>query len=424
MLQRVNRSGGLDDLLERFRAVRLRSLRFADHFTAEDWMLQSMPEASPLKWHLAHTTWFFETMILKVYDADYAVFDPRFHHLFNSYYLGLGDMHARARRGMISRPGAAEVRAYREHVDAAMARVAARLDARGLELFRIGLDHEEQHQELMATDIKHAIAQNPTRPAITPPAPARTGASAALDWAAFSGGIAEIGAAEGVGFDNERPRHKVHLTPFALASRLVTNGEWRAFMEAGGYERPEHWLSDGWDWVCAEKREAPLYWEKGEDGRWRAADLCGRVDLDDAAPVAHVTFYEAAAYADWAGFRLPTEAEWEHAATEAAASAGRFFDAETTPAPARADTAEDGRGLSQMFGDLWEWTGSAYRPYPGFRVAPGAVGEYNGKFMVNQMVLRGGSCATPPDHVRATYRNFFPASAAWQFTGVRLARDL
>ncbi len=394
----------------------------------EDQTIQSMPDVSPTKWHLAHTSWFFEAFILKEHDPAYVPLDERFHFLFNSYYEALGARHARPERGLISRPGAEEVKAFRRHIDTAMARLIGGCSesafAEIATLVELGLHHEQQHQELTVTDIKHVLSCNPLWPAYKPTAPTDTPAPAALDWIGFEGGLAEIGRAPDdgpFGYDNEGPRHKVWLEPYRLASRPVSNAEYQAFIDDGGYRRPEFWLSDGWATVNAEGWETPLYWIAGEDGGWDYFTLNGRTPVDPDAPVCHVSFYEAAAYARWAGKRLPTEAEWEVAARGAPMTGNMLADGYLRPRAA-GDAAQAG-GLSQLYGDVWEWTASAYLPYPGFTIADGAVGEYNGKFMSSQMVLRGGSCATPPEHIRPTYRNFFPPDARWQFSGLRLADD-
>ncbi len=370
-----------------------------------------MPDASPAKWHLAHTTWFFERMVLTA-RAGYEVFDPRYDALFNSYYLGLGTPFARARRGLLTRPGADDVLRYRRHVDAAMQRLLESDDAAALhDTIALGLHHEEQHQELLLTDIKHAFWCNPLLPAYRPAALSAVQPAPALAWIAHDGGQVEIGdAGQGFAFDNERPMHVVTLRPFRIASRLVTCGEYRDFVADGGYDRPELWLSDGWALARAESWRGPLYWL---DGGRELFTLHGVRPIDPAEPVAHVSFYEAAAYAAWAGKRLPTEFEWETAA-RAAPAAGSFLDLDRLHP----------RAGARMLGDAWAWTRSSYDPYPGFRTFEGAASEYNGKFMVGQIVLRGGSCATPQDHVRATYRNFFPPAARWQFSGIRLAEDI
>lgn len=408
-----------DGLKARYARVRDNSLAIARPLSAEDCQAQSMPDASPVKWHLAHTSWFFETFLLA--PAGEPPFDPAFRVLFNSYYDGVGEQFPRPSRGLLTRPSLDRVLAWREAVDCAMEKLlSAPLDVPVRALVELGIAHEEQHQELMLTDLKHLLFQNPLRPAyagrwpLTPVSPAPAG------WVEFPGGLFSIGHdGEGFAFDNEGPRHRVYLEPFALASRPVTNGEWAEFIADGGYRRPELWLAAGWAAVTSEDWQAPLYWRETE-GDWHCFTLHGDAPLDPNSPVVHVSFYEADAYARWAGARLPTEAEWEVAAAGAAPE-GNFMDGRTFHP--LADRAPPGDSLRQMFGDVWEWTRSDYQPYPGFRPAEGAVGEYNGKFMVGQQVLRGGSCATPPGHVRASYRNFFPPAARWQFSGLRLARD-
>ncbi|MEM9170439.1 MAG: ergothioneine biosynthesis protein EgtB [Pseudomonadota bacterium] len=409
-----------------YRRVRDASLALARRFPIEDWMLQSMEEASPIKWNLAHTTWFFETFVLRARAPQEPVFDPAFGYLFNSYYEQIGDRHPRARRGLLSRPDAQTVVAYRAHVDERMIALLESADrdetAALAPILDLGLAHEEQHQELLITDIQHALSTNPTLPTALSGGERGLGAAPPIDWVGFDGGLVEIGwDGRGFAFDNEGPRHKAHLEPFALASRSVTNGEFAEFIDDGGYDDCRLWLADGWARRCDENWSAPLYWRREDDAApWSAFSLFGVRAIDPAAPVAHVSFYEAAAFAEWAGARLPREAEWECASREADAH-GAVLDGAALRAPQPA-LAAPGR-VSQMFGDVWEWTASAYSPYPGFRAAAGPVGEYNGKFMSSQMVLRGGSCATPRNHVRATYRNFFPPEARWQFSGLRLARD-
>ena len=382
----------------RFRAVRTRTESLAASLSPEDQCVQSMPDASPAKWHRAHTTWFFEQFILRPHAPDYRPFDPHFAYLFNSYYEQAGARHPRPQRGLLTRPGTAEIGAYRAHVDAAMdTLLAGALPDDVAALAELGLQHEQQHQELLLTDILHAFALNPLAPAACPGWQEPPVAQGRAGMLAFAGGTATVGhGGDGFAFDNESPRHTVHLAPFRIAERLVRNGEWQAFIADGGYRTPALWMSDGWAAAQADEWRAPLHWRDGDDG-WQQMGLGGLVPLDPAAPVRHVSWYEADAFARWAGARLPTEAEWEVAAADP-----RF--AEAT-------------------GHVWQWTESAYRPYPGFRPPAGAVGEYNGKFMVNQMVLRGGSLATPPGHARATYRNFFHPDRRWQFTGLRLAQD-
>jgi ergothioneine biosynthesis protein EgtB len=391
--------------------------------SSEDMALQSMPDASPTKWHLAHTTWFFETFVLASRPG-YRPFRPAFAQLFNSYYRSVGDPYPRARRGLLSRPSLDEILAYRAHVDLAMQDwLSAGVPQALAGVVTLGLHHEQQHQELVLTDAKHLLAQNPLRPAYrparAPAAPAHSGA--APRFVARPGGIVAIGH-EGAGFafDNEGPRHRRFLEPFALADRLVTNGEWQGFVEDGGYQRPEFWLSDGFDAVEREGWQAPLYWERDGAG-WLHFTLEGMRALDPEAPVCHVSFYEADAFARWAEARLPGEDEWEAAAAEAPVAGNFLASDQLHPAPVQ-EAAAAGR-LRQLYGDVWEWSRSAYAAYPGYAPPPGALGEYNGKFMSGQLVLRGGSCLTPQNHVRATYRNFFAPAARWQMTGLRLARD-
>ena len=406
-------------LSARFAQVRHRSRGLVADLSPEDAAAQSMPDASPAKWHLAHTTWFFETFLLTPHLEGYEAFDPAYAYLFNSYYEALGPRQPRPQRGLLTRPSLGEVMAYRDHVDAAMARLLTS-DADVAELVELGLAHEEQHQELILMDILHLFAQSPLRPAYARETPHGLAVDPGpVGDVGFEGGVVEIGHdGGGFAFDNEGPRHKTYLAPYRLADRLVTNGEWLAFMADGGYARPELWLSEGWAKVQEEGWTAPLYWRDEPTG-WQAMTLQGPRPVDPNAPVVHISFYEAEAFATWAGARLPTETEWEHAA-RGLPTLGNFA-GRGRLAPAGADPA--GLGLRQMFGEVWEWTRSAYSPYPGFKAAAGAVGEYNGKFMIGQMVLRGGCCATPDGHVRPTYRNFFQPGQRWMFSGLRLAWD-
>ena len=402
-------------LRERYRDIRNTTLQITSPFSAEDLMLQSMPDASPAKWHLAHTTWFFETFILSPNLPGYKSFDPRFKQLFNSYYKQLGSHPYRGARGLMSRPSLDEVRSYREHVDAAMLRYLEMADENTSGLIEVGLNHEQQHQELILTDIKHALWSMPLRPERVD-GPFAVKNAEPLQWIEFQGGIYKIGyEGSGFSFDNESPRHEVLLTPFKLASRLVTNAEYLEFMNDGGYRRSELWLSDGWDTFSAQGWKSPFYWED-RDGRWFDFSYDGMREVDPAAPVCHVSYYEADAFAHWSNARLPREDEWEVAAQQCSTQGTFLESGKLRPQPA------SGKGLQQMFGDLWEWTASPYVAYPGFTPAPGAIGEYNGKFMCNQFVLRGGSCATPESHIRASYRNFFPPHVRWQFMGIRLAK--
>ncbi|MEN9396502.1 MAG: hypothetical protein RLZ81_1032 [Pseudomonadota bacterium] len=400
-------------LAQRYQTVRATTMARAAPLSAEDQCIQSMPQASPTKWHLAHTSWFFEAVVLQPHAAGYRVFDERFAYLFNSYYESLGARLPRPDRGLLTRPSLAQVHAYREHVDAAMLHFIATAlpgaDRPVRALIELGLNHEQQHQELILTDILHGLSCNPLLPPYQPyqdagasarPAP---GATLPMQWLGLPGGVVQVGhAGADFAFDNETPRHAVLLQPFELADRLVTCGEYLQFIEDGGYRDPACWLSDGWAAAQAQNWQAPAYWLAPGDARsraqhWQVFGLHGVRPLQADAPVAHLSFYEAAAFAQWAGARLPTEHEWEAACA----------------AP----------GVRQMSGHVWQWTRSSYDPYPGFRPLTGAVSEYNGKFMVGQLVLRGGSCATPPGHERTTYRNFFPPDARWQFSGLRLARD-
>ncbi|MBA2935387.1 ergothioneine biosynthesis protein EgtB [Sphingomonas sp. CGMCC 1.13654] len=412
------------ELLQHFQSVRALSLALAADLSDADSSAQSMPDASPAKWHLAHTSWFFETFILRDHVPAYQLFDERWPFLFNSYYEAEGARMARPSRGLLSRPSLDQVRGYRLHVEAAIAAAWDQLPEAALSLIELGCHHEQQHQELLVTDILHLFAQNPLAPVVWPPEQRRPSvAPDPLRWIAGREGKTEVGhGGKGFAFDNEGPRHPVWLAPHALADRLVTNGEWRAFVEDGGYATASLWLSDGWAWVRENGIEAPAYWRRDADGQWNERfGLDGQGSMDLAAPVRHVSYYEADAFAQWAGARLPTEAEWESAAQGLDSTQGNFLD---TPRAVRPLPVTPGEGLRQMFGDVWQWTRSAYLPYPGFRAASGAVGEYNGKFMSGQFVLRGGSCATPRGHSRASYRNFFYPHQRWQFTGVRLAKDL
>ncbi len=451
-------------LVARFRLVRAATLRFTAPLTPEDLMVQSSPDASPVKWHLAHTSWFFETFVLTPYARGYQAFHPDFHWLFNSYYTSLGDMPAKNLRSSFSRPGLDQIMAYRAHVDAAIeSLLATELGAEEDEVLRrmaLGHEHEQQHLELIATDIKHALFTNPLHPfyvaapatpALTQPAATQPAAtqSAATQFAAtgarfipFEGGLTEVGISPDPGdpqafaFDNETPRHKVYLEPFQLADRLVTALEYLAFLNDNGYTRPELWLSEGWSAMRAAGWQAPLYWRRSpaaETG-WEVYTLHGFQPLDAllTTPVCHLSFFEADAFARWKGFRLPTEFEWEHACKAAAAAVANanmleqdlLHPAAVQPADADAVPRPEAQRLQQLFGDVWEWTASAYSGYPGYKPLPGALGEYNGKFMSSQVILRGGSCVTPRSHIRATYRNFFPPATRWQFSGLRLAKDV
>jgi ergothioneine biosynthesis protein EgtB len=423
----------MDGLARRYLEVRRQTELLAEPLSSEDCQVQSMPDASPTKWHLAHTSWFFDRFVL-----DAAPLEPSYEYLFNSYYEAVGPRHPRAARGLLSRPSLDEVRGYRRRIDD---QVVERIERGPGDEVRarivLGINHEQQHQELILTDIKHLLGGHPDAPAYRRGAAPADRAAArrapALDWIARPGGVTEMGVAapgpdgEPFAFDNESPRHEVLLRPYALASRLVTCGEYRAFMRDGGYRRPELWLSDGWAEVVGERRERPLYWRAGGAGAPHPDDgetiytLDGARAVADDEPIAHLSYYEADAYARWAGARLPTEAEWEAAAASAPAPGDDNL-ADTQSFHPRPAVARAG-GLRQLYGDVWEWTASAYAPYPGYRPAAGALGEYNGKFMCSQIVLRGGSCATPRSHIRASYRNFFPPGARWQFSGIRLARD-
>lgn len=407
-----------DDLIR----VRHLSEALCASLEIEDYGIQTMVDVSPPKWHLAHTSWFFETFVLVPWMPGYRCLDPRYTRLFNSYYEQVGSYHPRSERGLLSRPTVAQVYAYRHHVTEAMlALLAATAGKENHEIVRrtiIGLHHEQQHQELLLTDIKHIFACNPLRPVYRELPQLAAAMVAAPEWKEFGGGLHEIGddALEHFAYDNESPRHKVYVDPFRLASRLVTNGEYLEFMQGGGYMNPVYWLSDGWKMLHAKQWQAPLYWSR-IDNQWYEMTLGGLRVVDESAPVAHVSFYEAYAFAAWCNRRLPTEAEWEIAAREQKLD-GNLYDAGYLhPVPVQS------RGMSQCYGDVWEWTQSSYSPYPGFRTADGALGEYNGKFMSGQMVLRGGSCVTSKSHIRPTYRNFFYPGDRWQFSGIRLAED-
>jgi ergothioneine biosynthesis protein EgtB len=412
-------------LAEEFCRVRSRSHALCAPLTPEDMMVQSSADASPAKWHLAHTTWFFETFVLREFAPGYRPFHPDFVWLFNSYYNAVSAQPEKKLRASFSRPTAEEILAYRQHVDAAVEDLASgELPEEAQTRFVLGLNHEQQHQELLITDIKHAFWSNPLHPAYAQGAGGQGGDDVPMRWVDFAGGVDETGyGGRDFCFDNETPRHKVYLEPFRLASRPVTCGEYLEFMADGGYSRSKLWLSEGWNTVQAERWEAPLYWRHGESGGWEVFTLQGLAALDDwlATPVCHISYFEADAYARWAGKCLPTEAEWEMAANGVPVT-GNLLEGETfhPQAALRASEGKQG-GVEQLYGDVWEWTVSAYLPYPGFHPLPGALGEYNGKFMCNQMVLRGGSVATPASHIRATYRNFFAPATRWQFSGVRLA---
>ncbi|CAM0999337.1 ergothioneine biosynthesis protein EgtB [Rhodanobacter sp. Root179] len=413
----ASRTLAAEDIGSRFGKVRGRSLELCANLSAEDLQLQSMPDASPGKWHLAHTTWFFEQFVLGR-DPAYRPRDPAWHYLFNSYYQSVGPMHARPQRGLLSRPSLDEVRDYRRRIDNMVADLLARQDDAELSsLIELGLHHEQQHQELLLTDIKHAFWCNPLQPAYRAPILAEAGAKAVpLRYIDGGEGIVEIGhRGEGFAFDNETPRHRTLLQPHALANRLVTNAEYLAFVREGGYREPGLWLSEGWATVQREGWQHPIYWQ---DDLASEFTLAGVRAIDPQEPVCHLSYFEAEAFARWAGARLPTEAEWESAAQGLPVHGNLQDQGRCQPQPAVA-----GEGLLQMFGDVWEWTASPYISYPGFRPLPGSLGEYNGKFMCGQWVLRGGSCATPRDHLRATYRNFFPPHARWQFAGLRLGQD-
>ena len=416
-----------EPLAARFAAVRDASLALAAPLSPEDCQVQSMADASPTKWHLAHVTWFFETFVLERFEDGFAPFDPAYRVLFNSYYQGIGEQFPRAQRGLVTRPALDDVKRYRANVDERMQALLAERpgDAEIESLVALGLQHEQQHQELLLTDIKHALSFNPFRTAYAKRWPIIRVGPQPVRWFGHAGGLVELGHSPeldgGFAFDSETPRHAAFTRPFEIGSRPATYGDFLAFIDDDGYARPELWLSMGWDWVKNGQRTAPLYWRKHDD-RWFSHTLQGLVEIDPHTPVCHLSFYEADAFARWSGARLPTELEWELAARSLKSPlAGNFANRGAFHPLPRSSPIDD--EPAQMFGDVWEWTQSAYLPYPGYRALPGAVGEYNGKFMCNQFVLRGGSCATPEGHVRASYRNFFPPDAQWQFSGVRLARD-
>ncbi|WP_296446194.1 ergothioneine biosynthesis protein EgtB [Rhodoferax sp. UBA5149] len=420
-IQRTEATPGRDN---KYLSVRQATRALADPLSAEDCAIQSMPEASPVKWHLAHTTWFFETFVLEPHQPGYCGFDPAYRVLFNSYYNTVGDKHPRPERGMLSRPGLEEVLAYRQHVDEAMLALLsmAPLPVEVANLIELGLHHEQQHQELILTDLKHLLSRNPQKPTYQKPWPLTPIHARDPRWFAFKEGLYEIGhSGNDFCFDNETPRHRVWLDAFQIASHPVTHGDFIEFIADGGYRRPELWLSAGWEAVAARGWQAPGYWTQ-RDSQWHAFTLHGEVPVDPNAPVCHVSFFEADAFARWANARLPTEAEWEIAARELPRT-GNFLESGALHPLALREAGADGV-LAQAFGDVWEWTRSDYGPYPGFQPAAGAVGEYNGKFMCGQYVLRGGSCVTPASHIRASYRNFFPPETRWQFSGLRLAREV
>jgi ergothioneine biosynthesis protein EgtB len=405
-----------EPLSTRFQRIRRLSEKLSEPLEIEDMVVQSMPDASPTRWHLAHTSWFFERFVLGPHANGYQPYRDGWDYLFNSYYYSVGTMHQRPRRGLLSRPTVAEVLAYRAHVDERMAQLleSRENDTELAFLVELGLNHEQQHQELILTDIKHALSLNPLKPAYRADLATAPTDRIALEFSEHAGGVVLIGAVEGgFRFDNETPRHEVLLRPFALASRLVTNGEYREFVQDGGYTRSEWWLSDGWATVCEQGWQRPIYWSEGLDSEF---SLAGEIELDLDRAACHISYYEADAYARWAGTRLPLESEWEHVATRLPVTGNLLDTRRLHPGGAAA-------GLSQVWGDTWEWTLSPYSAYPGFKPLAGSLGEYNGKFMCSQMVLRGGSCATPADHIRASYRNFFYPDARWQFSGIRLARD-
>ena len=413
-----------ENLLKSYKKVRSFSHKLAKPLSKEDYVVQSMPDVSPTKWHLAHTSWFFEAFVLSKTINKYRSLHPQYNFLFNSYYIQVGDRHSRPKRGLISRPTVDEVFEYREYVDKNMLRLFKNIDDKKFkkiaEVIEIGIHHEQQHQELIVTDIKHVLSENPLFPTYKKSIESKNAKSSArLNWVDFEGGIHTIGnEGDKFGYDNEFPVHKTYIEPFSLASRLVTNGEYMEFINSGGYSKPELWLSDGWNTVSSNSWDSPLYWIKN-GSNWDQFTLGGLKKIEMNQPVCHLSFYEAEAFSRWAGSRLPSEFEWEIASQEQKIE-GNFADnGNFHPASIKNGNGE----LSQMYGDVWEWTRSPYTPYPGYKAPPGALGEYNGKFMCNQMVLRGGSCATSKSHIRNSYRNFFPPGSRWQFMGLRLAKD-
>ncbi len=416
-----------EKLIESYKTVRQFSHTLAEPLEIEDYVVQSMPDVSPTKWHLAHTSWFFETFVLSKALSDYKSPNSQYAYLFNSYYVQAGERHLRPKRGLISRPTVEETYSYRNHVDESMLQFMENADDKEWQqlesVIEIGVHHEQQHQELIVTDIKHVLSENPLHPKYINND--RNGNKADipgdLKWADFDGGLFYIGnKGSGFGYDNEYPEHKVYLNSYKLGSRLVTNSEYIEFIEDKGYETPEIWLSEGWATVETNNWNAPLYWQK-QNGQWMQFTLTGLRKVEPDEPVTHVSYFEADAFARWAGSRLPTESEWEVAASNIEIE-GNFVD-DLKFHPVGLDNSSNGNSLKQMYGDVWEWTQSSYSAYPGYKTLPGALGEYNGKFMCNQMVLRGGSCATSKSHIRKTYRNFFPTNARWQFMGIRLAKD-
>lgn len=412
-------------LLDKFNSIRNFSLELCKPLVTEDYVVQSMADVSPTKWHLAHTSWFFETFILKESDKNYKSLHPQYAYLFNSYYIQAGKRFLRNQRGLITRPTVKQVFEYRNYIDENIKNFIEASPEEILNKFasvlEIGFNHEQQHQELMLTDIKHVFSINPLYPVYSEKENIDSEDISNLNWAEFNEGIYEIGnEGKSFSYDNEIPKHKEFINSFKLGSRLITNGEYLEFMEDNGYNKPEIWLSDGAAEAAANNWQAPLYWEKKDNG-WHVFTLNGLKKLILSEPVCHVSYYEADAFARWAGYRLPTEAEWETASQQVQIK-GNFVETRNFH-PASLQIKNNGTQLQQMFGDVWEWTRSAYSPYPGYKTLPGALGEYNGKFMSNQMILRGGSCATSETHIRKTYRNFFPPNARWQFMGIRLAKD-